>query len=310
MNRNTPTHIGIDVSKARLDVHIPGCAHLQVTNSSQGLEELFAALAGVQAPQLVCESTAGYQKLLVSDCLRRGIPVAVVQPARVRHFALAAGLLAKTDRIDAGLLSRYGDTHRPTPVQAPDPDAVALRQMLEARRVLIETITDTGNRLELAEGFLRQTLLKLRRSAQRLLDKADAQIAAHVAASPTLAAKSGRLRQLKGVGPVLAHTLLAFLPELGSLPDKTVASLAGVAPHPRDSGTTSGRRKIRAGRKTVRKVLYMAAVSASRSNAVLKAFYERLVQSGKPAKVALTAVMRKMITVLNQLLANPNFTLA
>lgn len=310
MNRNTPTHIGIDVSKARLDVHIPGRSHLKVANSAKGMEDLFSALAGVEHPHLVCESTAGYQKSLASAALQRETPVSVVQPARVRHFALAAGILAKTDRIDAAVIAAFGTTHKPVALTAPDPEAVALREMLDARRVLVELVTDTNNRLELATGFLRQTLRKLLRSTRRLLDQADAAIAAHVAASPVLEQKAKRLRQLKGVGPVLAHTLLAYMPELGKLPDKTVCSLAGVAPYPRDSGGISGKRKIRAGRGAVRKVLYMAAVSAVRSNAVLKAFYDRLIKAGKPAKVALTAVMRKMITVLNKLLANPDFTLA
>jgi transposase len=310
MNRHTPTYIGIDVSKARLDVHIPGYPHLKVPNSADGLEDLFTALAGVEAPHLVCESTAGYQKLLASTALSRDLPVSVVQPLRVRHFALAAGILAKTDRIDAEQIAAYGATHKPPALVAPDPDSVVLRQMLEARRVLVDLVTDTNNRLELAEGFLRQTLVKLLRSTQRLLDQADAAIDAKVATSPVPKEKAARLRELKGVGPVLAHTLLAFLPELGKLPDKTVCCLVGVAPLSKDSGKTRGKRKIRAGRGEVRKVLYMAAVSAARSNPILKAFYTRLIEAGKPAKVALTAVMRKMITILNKLLAEPNFTLA
>ena len=310
MNRNPSTHIGIDVSKARLDVHIPGSPHLRVSNSAKGFGDLFAALAGVADPHLVCESTAGYQKPLASAALVHGIPVSVIQPVRIRCFAVAAGILAKTDRIDAAVIAAFGATHQPAAMVAPDPEAVELREMLDARRVLVELVTDTNNRLELATGFLRDTLRKLLRSTQRLLDRADAAIAAHVAVSPVLAQKAARMRQLKGVGPVLAHTLLAYLPELGELPDKTVCSMAGVAPHPKDSGAGSGKRKIRAGRGTVRKVLYMAAVSAARSNAVLKDFHDRLKKAGKPAKVALTAVMRKMITVLNKLLANPQFTLA
>lgn len=261
MNRNPSTHIGIDVSKARLDVHIPGSPHLRVSNSAKGFGDLFAALAGVAEPHLVCESTAGYQKPLASAALVHGIPVSVIQPVRIRCFAVAAGILAKTDRIDAAVIAAFGATHQPAAMVAPDPEAVELREMLDARRVLVELVTDTNNRLELATGFLRDTLRKLLRSTQRL-------------------------------------------------PDKTVCSLAGVAPHPKDSGAGSGKRKIRAGRGTVRKVLYMAAVSAARSNAVLKAFHDRLKKAGKPAKVALTAVMRKMITVLNKLLANPQFTLA
>jgi transposase len=310
MNRNTPTHIGIDVSKARLDVHIPGRAHLQVANSAKGFGDLFRALDGVERPHLVCESTAGYQKPLAHAAMQRDIPVSVVQPARVRHFALAAGILAKTDRIDAGVIAEFGATHKPAALVTPDPAAVALREMLEARRVLVELVTDTNNRLELSTGFLRETLRKLLRSTQRLLDQADAAIAKHIATSPLLEQKAKRLRQLKGVGPVLAHTLLAYMPELGERPDKTVCSLAGVAPYPNDSGPSRGKRQIRAGRGTVRKVLYMAAVSAARSNAIFKAFHDRLIKAGKPAKVALTAVMRKMITVLNKLLADPHFTLA
>ncbi|WP_035606150.1 IS110 family transposase [Haloferula sp. BvORR071] len=310
MNRPTPTHIGIDVSKPRLDVHIPDHPHLEVANTAKGLEKLFATLKNVEAPHLVCESTAGYQKLLAATALRNDVPVSVVQPARVRYFALAAGILAKNDRIDAALLSRYGATLKPVAMVAPEPDAVALRQMLEARRVLVELITDTNNRLEHAEGFLRQTLVKLLRSTQRLLDKAEARIDKHVKESPVLAAKSARLRQLKGVGPVLAGTILAFLPELGKLPDKTVCCLVGVSPLAKDSGAKRGKRKIRGGRGAVRKVLFMAAVSAARSNPVLKAFYDRLTGAGKLAKVAITAVMRKMITVLNRMLADPDFTLA
>lgn len=311
MNHDTiPTHVGIDVSKARLDVHIPGQPHLQVANSTGGLEDLFAALAGVRSPHLVCESTAGYQKLLTGACLRRGVPVSVVQPARVRYFALAAGMLAKTDRIDARLLSTYGATLNPPLLVGPDPEAVALRQMLEARRVMVELITDTNNRLEQAEGFLRQMLLKLLRSTRRLLEQADARIATHVASSPRLAGKVARLCELKGVGPVVAHTLLAFLPELGMLPDKTVGCLAGVVPHPKDSGNSCGRRRIRGGRREVRNVLYMGALSAARSNPVLKAFYDRLIAAGKPPKVAIVAVMRRMIGVLNKLLAKPDFALA
>lgn len=310
MNRTTPTHIGIDVSKPRLDVHIPGRAHLQVANTAKGLDKLFAALDGVEAPHLVCESTAGYQKLLASTALQRDVPVSVVQPARVRYFALAAGILAKNDRIDAALLSRYGAALNPAAMVAPDPDAVALRQMLEARRVLVELVTDTNNRLEHAQGFLRQTLVKLLRSTQRLLDQAEARIARHVKESPVLAEKSARLRQLKGVGPVLAHTILGFLPELGKLPDKTVCCLTGVSPLAKDSGSKRGKRKIRGGRGAVRKVLFMAAVSAANSNPILKAVYDRLIKAGKLPKVAITAVMRKMICVLNRMLADPDFTLA
>ena len=238
------------------------------------------------------------------------MPVSVVQPARVRHLGHAAGLMAKTDRIDAALLTRFGEVIQPVRVTAPDPAAVALRQLLDARRILVQALTDTGNRLEFATGHLRDVLLKMQRSTARQLADVEKKTSGLLANSTPLQTKSNRLRQLKGVGPVLAGTLIAYLPELGTISDKTAASLAGLAPHPHDSGNRSGKRSIRAGRADVRKVLYRAAASASRSNPVLKAFYDRLIAKGKFAKLALTAVMRKMLCVLNKLLANLDFSLA
>jgi len=310
MNQTPPTHIGIDVSKAILDVHIPGQPHFRVNRDRAGLDDLFARLTGIPSPHIVCESTAGYQRALVDAAFTRGVPISVVMPVRVRQLGNSMGLMAKTDRIDAALLARFGEVNRPAATISPDPDCVALRQLLEARDLLIQATIDHNNRLELAEGFLRATLQKMLRSTARQLEGVEKQIAGLLKTSPILAAKSARLRELKGVGPVLATTLLAFLPELGAIPAKAAAALAGVAPHPKDSGTAQGRRTIRGGRPAIRKVLYMAAVSATRSNPVLKAFYLRLREAGKPAKLALTAVMRKMLSVLNKLLAEPQFTLA
>lgn len=307
---NKTTHIGIDVSKAILDVHIPGEPHLRFKRDRVGLSELFARLQAVDSPHIVCESTAGYQQALVDAAFRCEVPVSVVMPARVRKFGDSMGLMAKNDRIDSRLLARFGEVNRPAAATPPDRDCVALRQLLEARDLLMQTLIDTDNRLELAEGFLRDTLLKIVRSTKRQLEGVEKQISELLETSPILTAKASRLRELKGVGPVLSATLLAFLPELGTISAKTAASLAGVAPHPKDSGTKMARRKISGGRPKVRKVLYMAAVSATRSNPVFKAFYQRLRDGGKPAKVALTAVMRKMLSVLNKLLANPKFTLA
>lgn len=310
MNRTTPIHIGIDVSKAILDVHIPGQPHFRVKRNRDGLADLFARLEACGSPHIVCESTAGYQRELVDAAFRHDVPISVVMPLRVRQFAESMGLLAKNDRIDAALLARFGEVAHPAAAIEPDPDSVALRQLLEARELLMQTLIDTNNRLELAEGFLRETLLKIVRSTRRQLEGVEKQVAGLLESSPALAAKAARLRELKGVGPVLSSTLLAFLPELGTISDKAAASLAGVAPHPRDSGTAKARRTIRGGRPAIRKVLYMAAVSATRSNPILKAFYQRLRDAGKPAKLALTAVMRKMLGILNKLLSKPEFTLA
>lgn len=310
MNQTRQIHIGIDVSKAILDVHIPGQPHFRVKRDRDGLGDLFARLEAVESPHIVCESTAGYQRELLDTAFRHGVPISVVMPLRVRQFAESMGLLAKNDRIDAALLARFGEVACPAAAIAPDPDCVALRQLLEARELLMQTLIDSDNRLELAEGFLRATLLKIIRSTRRQLEGVEKQIAHPIKSSTVLAAKSARLRELKGVGPVLSASLLAFLPELGKIPAKAATSLAGLAPHPRDSGTAKGKRTIRGGRPAIRKVLYMAAISAARTNPILKAFYERLRAAGKPAKLALTAVMRKMLATLNKLLAEPDFTLA
>lgn len=310
--RTEITHVGVDVSKHHLDVHIPGLPARRDQNTAGGIAALIDVLKTLPCPRVICEATGGYERALAASVLDAGLEACIVQPSRVRHLALAEGLLAKTDRIDAALLSRFGEKLQPRSEIAADPDAVRLREMLEMRRVLVDLITTTtGNRLELAQGYLREHLEAQLAGFKTSLEEVERDIATHLKTSPDLSAKADRLQQLKGVGPVLAATLPAYVPELGKVGDKTLASLAGVAPHPRDSGQTSRRRRVRGGRAVVRHVLYMAAVSAARSNAVLKEFYQRLRQEkGKPAKLALVAVMRKMLGVLNRLVADPQFTLA
>lgn len=304
-------HVGVDVSKHHLDVHIPGCPARRDPNTASGIAALIAALKAHPHPRVICEASGGYERGLTLALLDAGTDVCVVQPGRVRHLALAEGLLAKTDRIDAELLSRFGRKLEPRCEVAPDPDAVRLREMLEMRRVLVDHITGTGNRLELARGYLREHLEVQLAGFKASLLGVEGDIANHLKNSAALSAKAKRLQQLKGAGPVLAATLLAYVPELGHVGDKTLASLIGVAPHPRDSGMTSRARRVRGGRAVVRHVLYMAAVAAARSNEVLKVFYRRMRQEkGKPAKLALVAVMRKMLCVLNRLIADPQFTLA
>lgn len=309
--RTEITHVGVDVSKHHLDVHIPGRPARRDPNTAEGIAALIGALKALPHPRVICEATGGYEHGLATSVLDAGVEVSIVQPGRVRHLALAEGLLAKTDRIDAALLSRFGEKLQPRCEVAADPDAVRLREMLEMRRVLVDLVTITGNRLELARGYLREHLEVQLAGFKTSLEGVEGDIASHMKNSPDLSAKAARLQQLKGVGPVLAATLLAHVPELGKVGDKTLASLVGVAPHPRDSGMTSRTRRVRGGRAVVRHVLYMAAVSAARSNEVLKVFYRRLRQEkGKPAKLALVAVMRKMLGVLNRLIADPQFTLA
>ena len=304
-------HVGIDVSKQHLDISIAGSKNQRLANTPAGLRSLHQKLARLAHPRVTCEATGGYEKHLVASMLDAGIEVCVAAPGRVRYLANAEGLLAKTDSIDAELIRRFAEKI-PLPLQIkPDPDAHKLRQMSDFRRMLSDDIVKTSNRLELAEGYLREHLQSQLTHLEGLKKKVEADLAAHIRHTAELARKAARLQELKGVGPVLAATLLAHVPELGKVSDKTLACLVGVAPHPKQSGNFKGKASIRGGRANVRHVLYMAAVTASRSNPVLAAFYQRLrTQSGKTAKVALVALMRKMLGVLNKLIAQPNFSLA
>lgn len=304
-------HVGVDVSKQHLDISIAGSKNLRIANTPAGLRTLHQKLGRLAHPRVTCEATGGYEKLLVASMLDAGIEVCVAAPGRVRYLAHAEGLLAKTDSIDAELIRRFAEKI-PLPIQIKqDPAAQRLRQMSDFRRMLSDDIVKASNRLELAEGYLREHLQSQLTHLEDLKKKVEADINAHIRSTEELAQKAARLQELKGVGPVLAATLLAHVPELGKVSDKTLACLVGVAPHPKQSGNFKGKASIRGGRANVRHVLYMAAVSAARCNPVLSAFYRRLrTQSGKTAKVALVAVMRKMLSVLNKLIAQPNFSLA
>jgi transposase len=312
-NNETDAHvtfIGLDISKARLDVHTSG-KHREDKNTPEGHTSLIKHLRSLHRPRVVCEATGGYETAIVTALLAAGIEVCVVQPARVRHFADAKGWLAKNDRIDARLLAAFGENIRPRLEVPASPESIHLREMLDYRRITGEQISELSNRLELASGYLKEGLETRIAALKADLKRVEKDLAAQIAAHPDLAAKAKRMTQLKGVGPVLAATVLAYLPELGQIEDRMIASLVGVAPHPKDSGTSKFRRRVAGGRGQVRNVLYMAAIAGARSNPILKAFYNRLkIEKGKPHKVAIVAVMRKMLTVLNKLLANPKFSLA
>lgn len=305
------THVGLDISKTRLDWVVAAGKPREDPNSPEGRAAFVRHVRRLTNPRIICEATGGYEKAVVAELLHAGVEVCVVQPGRVRHYALAEGLLAKNDRIDARLLVRFGEKLQPRCETPREPSALRLREMLEYRRVLSVGAAETRNRLELATGYLRTGLETQLGFLETALKQADADIEQHISSHADLNARAKRLRQLCGVGPVLAATLLAYLPELGNLPGKTVASLVGVAPHPKDSGQHSRKRKVTGGRDNVRQVLYMAAIAAVRYNPILSAFYKRLKeQKGKPHKVAMVAVMRKMINVLNRLATDPQFSLA
>ena len=305
------TFVGLDISKIQLDSFVPGGQPREDANTPEGHAAFIQHLRTLHCPRIICEATGGYEKAVVAALLAAGIEVCVVQPGRVRHFALAEGLLAKTARIDARLLARFGEKIQPRRELPADPHATRLREMLDYRRVLSDQIVAVENRLELASGYLREGLQVQIATFKSSIRQVETDIASHLSTHTDLDGKAKRLRELCGVGPVLAATLIAYLPELGRLDGKVISSLIGVAPHPKDSGPRRGRRSVAAGRGCVRHVLYMGAVSAIRFNPILATFYRRLRdEKAKPHKVAIVAVMRKMIVVLNRMIADPQFSLA
>jgi transposase len=301
---NTPeVWIGIDVAKDWLDVAASGEDRpWRVANDAAGIAVLVEALT-VRAPRLiVLEPTGGLETAVTAGLLEAGLPVAVVNPARVRAFAAASGQRAKTDALDARVLARFGERMHPPTRPLPDEITQELRGILARRRQVIEMHTAETNRLPTTVASLRAEVeahlayLAAQRTAL------DAALAQTIQASPVWQAKETLLRSIPGIGPVVARTLLAELPELGTLTRQEAAALVGVAPLNRDSGRSQRPRCIGGGRAGVRAKLYMAALTATRCDPTLRAHYERLVQHGKPAKVALVACMRKLLAVANAVL--------
>ena len=296
-------YIGIDVSKATLDVaSLPDGESWTVTNDDQGLAELTPRLVALAPVLIVLEATGGFEMLAAITLAKAGLPIAVVNPRQVRDFAKAMGQLAKTDALDAGMLADFAQRVRPVPRPLPDDAAQLLDSLLTRRRQIVEMLTAEKNRLGFARGPVKRDISQHIKWLEKRLADVDGDLQDAVAASPLYQAKSDLLRSVPGVGPVTALTLLATLPELGQLSRHQIAALVGVAPMNRDSGTMRGKRMVWGGRAPVRAVLYMAALVGLKHNPVLRAFYERLRAAGKPFKVAATACMRKLLTILNAML--------
>ena len=295
----TPVFVGIDVSKAQLDLAVRPEGSLALPHDEAGIAKVVKHLQPLAPTLIVLEATGGLELPLTGALAAAGLPVVVVNPRQVRDFAKAAGKLAKTDTLDAHILARFAEVMRPVPRPLPDEQSVALAAILARRRQLIEMLTAEKNRLGGAQKAVRQSLQAHIAWLKREIAQTDVQLAQAIQNSPVWREKDDLLRSVPGVGPVLTTTLLAELPELGDLTRKQIAALAGVAPLNRDSGTLRGKRTVWGGRAHVRAVLYMGALVATRYNAVIKAFYHRLCAAGKAKKVALTACMRKLVTILN-----------
>lgn len=306
-----PAYVGVDIGKAGLDVSFPGQVPCRYANSAAGIAELIKVLRKLPGSQVVCEPSGGYERDLLESLWAAGLAVSLVHAARVRSFARAQGRLAKSDPIDAVVLREFGELLRPGTLAEPSPERERLAAFVQRREQLVNILSMEDQRLtQTRDPVVRKMSERLLKALETQIEEMDELIAAHIAADATLKSQSERLQQVQGVGPVTATTLLAELPELGTLSRNESAALGGVAPYNNDSGEHRGRRTIRGGRVKVRRVLYMAALVATRFNPILKTFYDRLVAAGKPKKVALVAVMRKLIVLLNHVLKNPQFKLA
>ena len=305
MSDQVKEYVGIDISKTQLDVFVLSIGQRwQVANDETGRAALANRLAQLPHPLIVLEATGGFEIPLVSELLAKQLLPVVINPRQVRDFAKATGRLAKTDRLDAEVIALFAEAIRPTPRPLKDDQAQQLAALVTRRRQLVGMLTAEHNRLGSApKAMQREIQLHLTWLTKRL-DSIDGQLKQLLHASPLWRTKDELLQSTPGVGPLTSLSLIAELPELGTRNRRQIAALVGLAPFNRDSGALKGKRTIWGGRAGVRAALYMSTLTATRFNPVIKTFYRRLVEAGKPHKVALTACMRKLITILNTMVKN------
>ena len=297
---NSPVFVGVDISKARLDVAVTGSDETwSVSNTSEGIAQLVARLREIEPKLVVMEATGGFEVPGAAALAAAEIPVVIANPRQVRDFARSTGQLAKTDTIDAQMIALFAERIRPKVRPLPDEEARALDAIVGRRRQIIDMLTAEKNRLGFALPAVKKNIEKNIRWLERQLSNIDSDLDGRIRKSPVWQAKSDLLRDVPGVGPNLARTLIAELPELGRLSNKQIAALVGVAPLARDSGLFRGKRMVWGGRASVRSALYMSILSATKWNPVIRVFYQRLRAQGKPPKVAMVACMRKLLTILN-----------
>lgn len=296
-------YIGIDVSKERLDVAVrPTGETLAVSNDDAGIRKLLKAVTKWSPQLVVLEATGGYEYASAYGLMQQGVSVAIVNPRQIRDFARAIGRLAKTDPLDAKVLAHFAEAVQPAARALPDQQLEEIGHLVTRHRQLVEMIVAEQNRQMSMRGSARKDIEATIRFLRSRLDKLDEQIQAQIAKHPDWSARAKLLNSVPGVGPVLASSLIAELPELGTLNRKQIAALVGVAPFNNDSGRSRGRRRIWGGRAHLRSVLYMSVVAGLRFNAPIRAFYKQLIAAGKASKVALVACMRKLLVILNAIL--------
>jgi transposase len=297
-------YVGIDVSKDRLDVHVlPGEMAFSVSRDGKGLEDLIERLRR-QSPTLVAvEATGGFEVIVAAALAGAKMPLVVLNPAQIRHFAKAVGQRAKTDPIDAAVIARFAQAVRPEPRPLPDEESRLLAELVTRRRQIIEMLVAERQREKRASNpRVRKSLTRHIRMLEKELPAVDGDIDTLVRGSPAWRAKEDLLASVPGIGKILARTLMAELPELGTLDRRCIASLAGLAPYTRQSGRWRGKSMIGGGRSAVRSALFLGALVASRHNPILRDFYQRLLSTGKPKMLVLVAVARKLLTILNAIL--------
>jgi len=296
-------NVGIDVGKAQLDIYIhERQRHFCVSNNQQGIRDALNRLKRYQVERIVCEATGRYEHALVEMAIDKKLPIIISNPILIRRYAGAIGQLAKTDEIDCRVIAMYAAVIKPPVRQHKTKQVIKIKDFLVRRRQLIEMMTMEKNRLQIMPTFLRGDIQRHLKHCQKQLEKIDKQLNVLVEDNEAWREKRERLLSVPGIGPVVVNTLLGDLPELGSLTNKQIAALTGVAPYNRDSGKLRGKRRIRGGRATVRTMLYMSMLTSIQHNPVIKKFYQRLVAEGKHKKVALTACIRKMIIILNAMI--------
>jgi len=309
-NNTSILYVGLDIAKLSLALDLAGHSHA-LENHATGHAQLLKLLRPYPHAHVICEATGGYEQPVVRCLQTAGVAVSIVEAGRVRHFARAQGQRAKTDPIDAAVLSTYGHACQPLASTAPSAQQQQLADLTQRRRQLVQLLTQERNHLEhYTDRFRLRQAKQLCRLLDKQIDDCEQAIAGLIGEDPLLKHKAERLQAIPGVGPVVASTMLAEMPELGDLTPQTAAALAGVAPYNQDSGPKQGFRSIGGGRRTVRCALYMATLSAVRHDRILKEFFQRLLAAGKKRKVALTACMRKLVILMNRLLKNNQFQLA
>jgi len=303
--RKSAVNVGVDVGKASLDIVIhEKHLHWQEENTVEGIKRILKRLSHYRVERLVMEATGRYEFELAQAAYDKGLPVCIAKPLSVRRYAGAVEQLAKTDRIDATIIAEYAAVVQPRTTPQQSRNLIAIKNLVVRRRQLVNLRTQEMNRLKIMGKPLAVSCRRIIRALDAEIERMEKRLATHVEQQAAWTEKHTLLTSAPGVGNTLCYTLLADLPELGTLNNREISALVGVAPINRDSGRLRGKRRVQGGRAAIRSVLYMATLSALQCNPVIKAFYRKLVAQGKHRKVAITACMRKFITILNTMIKN------